>query len=353
VEEAEEKDCLKWARDGAQPESVAAQTLCKGAPLAAIPCIILARKASAITKFYLKRCAKGHRPRNPVETRQKRRNPRENPGRQKPPCSFTLLAFQMPSRHVLIVGVSGVAAATALQLAKGGHATSLSLLYRSREEEAKSLAQLLSQHSIACSIFRADVTVDSEVRAAFASAIETHGPLTYAINCAGATVKVPFSDLDGATDDIWMNLYSANVVGAFHVTRAASKCMVSTGEGCIINISSVAAKLSQGSSLPYACSKAALDTMVIGLARELGPKGIRVIGVAPGFIAGGWLEGLLKDEYEPTKAAFEAALPLRRVCTPESVAEVVAALCTSASMITGQTITVDGGMSIKGFSAVL
>lgn len=260
----------------------------------------------------------------------------------------------MSSRHILIVGVSGVAAATALQLAKGGLASAITLLYRSREDEALALSsQISSLYSTPCSIFKADVTVDREVRAAFSSAIEKHGPLLYAINCAGATVKVPFNDLEGATSDIWLNLYNANVVGAFHVTRAASKCMVSTGEACIINISSVAAKLSQGSSLPYACSKAALDTMTIGLARELGPKGIRVIGVAPGFIAGGWLEGILKDDYAPTKAAFEASLPLRRVCTPESVAEVVVALCTSASMITGQTITVDGGMCVKGFNAVL
>ena len=249
-------------------------------------------------------------------------------------------------KHVLIVGVSGVAAATAKAFASFG-VNALTLLYRSREEEALALSASLV--GVTCSTLKCDVTVDSEVRAAFACAVERHGPLTYAINCAGVTVKIPFSDLEGATDRVWHSLYSTNVVGAFHFSRAASACTMSGG--CIINISSVAAKLSQGSSLPYACTKAALDTMTVGLARELGPRGIRVIGVAPGFIAGGWLEKLLGEDYEKTKASFEAALPLKKVCTPESIAEVVVALCTSAALVTGQTVVVDGGMCVQGFSA--
>lgn len=278
-------------------------------------------------------------------------------------------------RHALVVGVSGVAAATATLLAASGAVDAISLLFHTRGDEAAALAASLPKH-LRVATYACDVTADAEVRSAFAAAVAAAGPLLYVVNCAGTTVKIPYADLEACSDDVWQRLYGTNVVGAFHVCRAAAGCMVAppappAGGGggaaaplssrahpapasaAIINISSVAAKLAQGSSLPYACSKAALDALTVGMARTLAPRGIRVLGVAPGFIAGGWLEGLLKDEYEGTKAAFEAALPLGRVCSPESVAEVVVSLCTSASMMTGQTVTVDGGMCIQGFTATL
>ena len=120
-----------------------------------------------------------------------------------------------------------------------------------------------------------------------------------------------------------------------------------------MNVSSVAARLVQGSSLPYACSKAALDALTVGLARTLAPRNVRVCGVAPGFIAGQWLRDLLGEEsFAAQQAAFEAALPLRRVCRPEDVAAVIASLLAPGSnMITGQTLAVDGGMLIAGFQA--
>ena len=263
-----------------------------------------------------------------------------------------------PPGHAIIVGVSGVAAATASLLAAKGLVASISLIYRSRAAEAAALRDALASPALACAAFRADVTADAEVRAAFAAAVAAHGPPTLVINAAGATVRVPLEDLEGATDEIWGRLYSTNVIGAFHVTRAAAAAMggaPSDGSTrrAIINISSVAGRLAQGSSLPYACSKAALDALTAGMARTLAPRGIRVLGVAPGFIAGEWLEGLLGDGYAGAKAAFEASLPLRRVCTPESVAEVVVALGTGAAAMTGQTVVVDGGMCIAGFSATL
>jgi NAD(P)-dependent dehydrogenase (short-subunit alcohol dehydrogenase family) len=262
----------------------------------------------------------------------------------------------MSARHALIVGVSGVAAATACALALGGHITHLTLLYRSRLEEAQALqsALLAPPHSLAAVLLlQADVRSDAEVRQAFAASLAAHGPAHYVVNCAGATRKVELSDLEGATDDLWHSLYDTNVVGAFHVTRAAAAPGAVPRGGAIVNISSVAGRLAQGSSLPYACSKAALDCLTAAMARTLGPQGVRVLGVAPGFIAGEWLESLLGEGFEAARSAYAAALPLRSVCTPEDVASVVVALLTSAALMTGQTVVVDGGMCVAGFAATL
>jgi 3-oxoacyl-[acyl-carrier protein] reductase len=207
-------------------------------------------------------------------------------------------------------------------------------------------------------LFRLDVVSDAECRAAAAHAEALFGRLDFVVNAAGATRLVPLDDLEGAADAIWHDLLDANVLGALHVTRAAAPLLARTaaagGAGApgsaVVNVSSVAARLVQGSSLPYACSKAALDALTVGLARTLAPRNVRVCGVAPGFIDGAWLRDLLGDTFAAQKAAFEATLPLRRVCVPEDVASVIAQLLSpGANMITGQTLAVDGGMLIGGF----
>jgi 3-oxoacyl-[acyl-carrier protein] reductase len=120
------------------------------------------------------------------------------------------------------------------------------------------------------------------------------------------------------------------------------------GGGMIVNVSSVAAQLGQGSSIPYCCSKAALDNLTVSLARTLAPE-IRVNGIAPGFIAGRWTQAGLGDRYETVVQAWEKSLPLKRVCQPEDVADAIVSLITGSRLVTGQTLTVDGGMLIAGY----
>ncbi len=125
--------------------------------------------------------------------------------------------------------------------------------------------------------------------------------------------------------------------------------MLANGGGIIINVSSVAAQLAQGSSIPYCCSKAALDNLTVSLARTFAPH-VRVNGVAPGFIEGRWTQGGLGPRYDAVKQAYEKTLPLGRVCQPLDIADCIISLIRGSTLVTGQTLTVDAGMMITGFT---
>jgi 3-oxoacyl-[acyl-carrier protein] reductase len=195
---------------------------------------------------------------------------------------------------------------------------------------------------------RADVGDDADCRDLVSAAVARFERLDVLVNCAGTTEFIPFHDLEGATDEVWQRLYQVNVIGAFHCARAAREAMLASGGGSIVNVSSVAAQLGQGSSIPYCCTKAALDNLTVSLARTFAPH-IRVNGIAPGFIEGRWTQGGLGERYDAIKKAYERTLPLGRVCQPEDIADGIISLITGSKIVTGQTLTVDAGMMIRGF----
>lgn len=251
---------------------------------------------------------------------------------------------------IITDGATGVGRATALQLAGLGY--DIAVVYSRSVTEAEETVQevLAASRRLALAI-KADVANDGEVRAMVAEVMKSFGRVDVLVNGAGTTEFVPFADLDAVTDETWDKLFRVNVVGAFHCIRAVRQAMLdSAGGGIVINVSSVAAQIAQGSSIPYACSKAALDNLTVSLARTLAPE-IRVNAVAPGFITGRWLENGLGANYEGAKAAFEASLPLHRVCDPVDVADCIVSLITGSKLVTGQTLLVDSGMMIAGFQA--
>lgn len=257
--------------------------------------------------------------------------------------------MNLANRAALITGGgTGVGRATALGLARRGCHVLVNYA-RSAEEAERTVGELVSLGVNALS-FAADVADDTACRAMVDRAVAAFGRLDVLVNCAGTTEFIPFEELDRVTDELWQRLFAVNVIGAFHCARAARGPMLAGGGGAIVNVSSVAAQIAQGSSIPYCCSKAALDNLTVSLARTLAPH-IRVNGVAPGFIAGRWLEKGLGTRYDELKQAFENALPLGHVCQPEDVADVIISLVDGSPSITGQTVTVDSGMSIAGFRA--
>ena len=243
-------------------------------------------------------------------------------------------------------GGTGVGRATALQLSKLGFRIVLNYS-RSQAEAEATVAELQAAGGQAVCL-HADVAIDADCRRLAAVALEHFGRIDVLVNCAGTTDFIPFSDLENVSTETWDRLFRVNVTGAFQCARAVVEPMRRIGGGMIVNVSSVAAQLGQGSSIPYCCSKAALDNLTVSLARTLAPE-IRVNGIAPGFIAGRWTQASLGDRYETVVQAWEKYLPLKRVCQPEDVADAIVSLITGSRLVTGQTLTVDGGMLIAGY----
>jgi 3-oxoacyl-[acyl-carrier protein] reductase len=243
-------------------------------------------------------------------------------------------------------GGTGVGRATVLQLSRLGFRVVLNYS-RSRSEAESTVAELQAAGGQAVCL-QADVAVDSDCRRIAALALETFGRIDVLVNCAGTTEFISFPDLESVSTETWDRLFRVNVTGAFQCARAVAEPMRRTGGGMIINVSSVAAQLGQGSSIPYCCSKAALDNLTISLARTLAPE-IRVNGVAPGFIAGRWTQDGLGERYSTVVSAWEKSLPLKRVCQPEDIADGIVSLITGSRLVTGQTLTIDGGMMISGY----
>jgi 3-oxoacyl-[acyl-carrier protein] reductase len=243
-------------------------------------------------------------------------------------------------------GGTGVGRETSLQLARRGYAVLVN--YSRSAGEADETVRDITQAGGQAIAFQADVSDDKACRQMVSKAVSQFGRLDVLVNCAGTTQFIAFQNLDDVTDETWERLYKVNVVGAFHCARAAREPMLASGGGVIINVSSVAAQLAQGSSIPYCCTKAALDNLTVSLARTLAPQ-IRVNGIAPGFIEGRWTQQGLGDRYESIRQAYEQSLPLQRCCRPEDIAEGILSLITGSSLVTGQTLTVDAGMMIAGY----
>jgi 3-oxoacyl-[acyl-carrier protein] reductase len=252
------------------------------------------------------------------------------------------------SNKIVIVtgGGTGVGRATSLAMARLGFDVVVN--YSRSRDEAEATASEISALGVRALVCQADVAEDVACRVMVASAVESLGRVDVLVNCAGTTDFIPFNDLDAVSDEVWERLYKVNVVGAFHCARAVRQPMLAVGGGVIINVSSVAAQLGQGSSIPYCCTKAALDNLTVSLARTMAPQ-IRVNGIAPGFIEGRWTQGGLGAKFDSIKQAYEKTLPLGRVCQPEDIADAIVSLITGSSLVTGQTLTVDAGMMIAGF----
>lgn len=257
--------------------------------------------------------------------------------------------MELKNKTALVTGGgTGVGRAAALRLAQAGCRVAVN--YSRSRAEAEQTATELRTLGVEALAIQADVARDEDARRLVAEVVSAWGRLDVLVQCAGTTEFIAFPQLDAVTDDVWQRLFQVNVVGAFHVARAAFELLKASGDGRIVNVSSVAAQLAQGSSIPYCCSKAALDSLTVSLARTFAPH-VRVNGVAPGFITGRWLENGLGASYDRIRAAFDKSLPLGRVCDPDDVAAAILSLVAGSPLVTGQTLAVDSGMLIAGFQA--
>jgi len=187
---------------------------------------------------------------------------------------------------------------------------------------------------------QADVSDVASARRLVADAVEHYGRLDIVVNNAGTTTVIPHQDLDAASTEIWERILAVNVLGTWNVIQAAAPHLRASGDGVIINVTSLAGVRPVGSSIPYAVSKAALNHLTVLLANVLGPE-IRVHAVAPGLIDTPWTA-----DWDAIRASVRATAPMQRSGTPEDVADACVALV-GARYATGQVLVVDGGLGLR------
>src|SRR5262249_30156389 len=146
-------------------------------------------------------------------------------------------------------------------------------------------------------------------------------------------------DLDALTDAVWDEILQVNLKGAFYCIRAAMPHL-KAAKGNVVNVTSIAGLTGQGSSIPYAASKAALNCMTQSLARAFGPE-VRVNAVAPGPVNPRW-----RAARQDMVAKYLQSTPLRRAAEPDDIADTVVYLATGTTLTTGQVLVVDGGMTM-------
>jgi 3-oxoacyl-[acyl-carrier protein] reductase len=253
--------------------------------------------------------------------------------------------MQVKGKAAIVTGGgTGVGRATTLQLAKLG--CSVLVSYNSSKTGADEVVAEAGALGVKAVAFQGDVVDDAVCRAMAATALDAFGRVDVLVNNAGTTKFIPHADFDAVDPDDWDRILAVNVRGPFQCARAARHALAADGGGEIVNVTSIAGLRGTGSSIPYCASKAALNNLTLTLARSLGPN-IRVNAVAPGFIAGGWLEEGLAGAYEPVRKAFADRSPLGRVSTAEDVAAAIVSLITGSDMVTGQVLACEGGMLVN------
>ena len=242
---------------------------------------------------------------------------------------------------VALVTGAAVGIGRAIAVAYGREGAKVAVNYSKSRAEAEETAALLRKAGGEPLLIQADVSQDAEARAMVAKTQGAFGRIDILVNNAGITAFVDFADLDGLTDDVWDRLYRVNVKGTFFCCRAAAAPMKQQGYGRIINLASVAGLWTQGSSIAYCCSKAAVVQLTKCLAKTLGPE-IQVNAIAPGFIAETrWNVG--RPNLDATLARAAQVAPLKRAGTPEDIADAALFLATRGDFMTGDVMVVDGG----------
>ena len=250
-----------------------------------------------------------------------------------------------------VVIVTGSATGLGSEVAKQTAAKGANVLvnYTKSEPEAAATVDACRKLGADTLLCRGDVSVDEDCRKMASQAIERWGRIDGLVNNAGQSVFASHADLEALSGEDFLRIYSINVVGPYQMARAVTPQMKKQGLGAIVNVSSIAGITGSGSSIAYAASKGALNTMTVSLARALAPE-IRVNAVCPAlFQSRWWSDGLGEERSRAVHDQFAAATPLKAAPTQKSVADSVVWLLESAEHVTGETLMVDAGVHLLGF----
>ena len=238
----------------------------------------------------------------------------------------------------------GVGAACAVQLSKMG----VRVVINYSKSEQESLQTQADCHAAGGEtiVVKGDVSQDADCKRIAQAALDKWGRIDALINNAAITKFADQRDLDSINADDFQRLYAVNVIGPYQMTRAATPALQKQ-KGSVVMISSISGLNGVGSSTAYVASKGALNTMTLALARALAPN-IRVNAVCPGLIETRWHTARFSnpDDYKKFRDKYAENVALGKPCSADDVAEVAVWLVASGGMITGETITVDGGQHL-------
>jgi 3-oxoacyl-[acyl-carrier protein] reductase len=240
---------------------------------------------------------------------------------------------------VITGGSSGIGAATARQLAKRGWRVAINYAHNASAAE-----KMVKECGNAIAV-QGDVSIDQDCMRVARTVAEKFGGIDALVNNAGTTKVVPHDQLDGLSGEDFQRIFALNVIAPFQMVRACREALKAR-RGAIVNVSSVASVLGTGSSVAYAASKAALETMSLSLARSLAPE-VRVNVVAPGHTNTPWHPTVRGPERAAeVEKRYSTIAPLKQISQAEDVADAIVWLIEGGRNVTGEVIYVDGGMHI-------
>lgn len=235
-------------------------------------------------------------------------------------------------------GSSGIGAATARQLAKRGWRVAINYAHNA------AAAEKLAKECDALAV-QGDVSIDQDCRRMARTVAEKLGGIDALVNNAGTTKVVPHDRLEDLSAEDFQRIFALNLIAPFQMVRACREALKER-RGAIVNVSSVASVLGTGSSVAYAASKAALETLSLSLARSLAPE-VRVNVVAPGHTNTPWHPTVRGAERAAeVEKRYAAIAPLKQISQAEDVADAIVWLIEGGRNVTGEVIYVDGGMHI-------
>lgn len=255
--------------------------------------------------------------------------------------------MQLEGKVFIVTGsATGIGAACVRMLAERGARVVIN--YTRSEREARETEAACRAHGADTLLVCADVSRESDCRRLAAEALDKWGRIEGLVNSAATThVTDPF-DLEQTSLEDFQRVYGVNVGGAYQMIRAVAPSMRRQGGGSVVNVSSNVVFTGGGSSLAYTASKGALNALTLSLARVLGPE-IRVNAVCPGIVNTRWMRRYVGDrKYAALEKRYRDDAPMGRVGEPEDVADAILWLLAGTRYVTGELLSVDGGIRLSG-----